>query len=293
MYKGVNLRVHSQGVSLTVAILGFLGSASAFGIETPALDGSEVAKQLNTQFNDVRATCEGGEAAYKCSGVLMRKSSSAQDNPTDAVWGANYMEIQKNSMKFFYVRADLNNNAVDSHYGDASHGMLVNAKDEAIQGYCVFPSIGMTVNRDAHGCGTLRLPGMSYPHIIEGHSWPDFSTCAQRGVHTADEWVSNNDYQQSEGNWDACSFNPDDTDEFAAFISAANKLGAAERNEFMMQKWDIQKPDQLPIQAFWFIDAQGLRGAKRDQQSYFDATGITLPILKYDAKSAQPFQTEN
>lgn len=278
-------------LGILVSFFCLLGSEAAVSGEISMGEGAELANVLNQQFNDIRASCEGGEAAYKCSGVLMRKSSAALPNALDnAVWGYNYSEMQQNSMKFFYVRADLNNNTVDNYYGDGSHGLLVDGRDKVIQGYCVFPTIGMTTNRDAHGCGTLRFPGVAYPHIIEPHSWPDFSTCAQRGIHTADEWLKDNEWQQTGGNLDVCSLNPDDADEFAAFISAANQLGAEERNEFMMQKWDAQQPDQLPIQAFWFVDEQGRQGAKRDQLAYFEATGVTLPILKYNANSAQPFQ---
>lgn len=70
-------------------------------------------------------------------------------------------------------------------------------------------------------------------------------------------------------------------------------------NEFIIPTWDINKPEGLPVNAFWFsaydkdfnhLDSlEFLYAARRYQIKYFNRTGILLPILRLTDDKNSPF----
>ncbi|MCU1775137.1 hypothetical protein NTD85_26320, partial [Pseudomonas sp. 13B_3.2_Bac1] len=61
----------------TIRVLGLLLILSACTVDLHAATGPEVAKLLNTRYQNTTAECVGEHPAYFCSGVLLRGSAEA------------------------------------------------------------------------------------------------------------------------------------------------------------------------------------------------------------------------
>ncbi|KWK78965.1 hypothetical protein WM15_02330 [Burkholderia ubonensis] len=78
------------------------------------------------------------------------------------------------------------------------------------------------------------------------------------------------------------ALNEQATAAFNASIAARNLISAesfATQNELRLATWAQNIPDQLPIEAFFYVEG-GLIGAQYDQRDFFLSTGVNLPIIR-------------
>lgn len=113
--------------------------------------GEQVAAALNTRYADTRTTCDNGEPAYYCNGVMTRGTINSTYDP----WDPSPTQVQKGSISFTYLRKDA---LVINPYQDS--GLILLSQQDAInQGkqhdvVCSFPHDGWTDLRGTNlGCG--------------------------------------------------------------------------------------------------------------------------------------------
>ncbi|KNH40457.1 halovibrin HvnA, partial [Pseudomonas lini] len=147
------------------------------------------------------------------------------------------------------------------------------ASARQIEVLCSYPMDGATTLRLAPGCG-------AHPYS------PDRSRrCQTIGVTTAEQWLTNRISIS-----DMCSFDVRDSmnhlgaDSFYQTIRA-HQLGnffAGQHDyiELILATWPQNIPNELPIQAFFYLDG-GLAGAQHDQRDFFNKTGgRVMPIIR-------------
>ncbi|WP_268799872.1 hypothetical protein [Pseudomonas huanghezhanensis] len=113
----------------------------------------------------------------------------------------------------------------------------------------------------------------------------DESTCAGVNAATLSTWytyfskLTNTSYQ--------CSLSTQNAAQFDVSLKARQYTGLSgyyQWNELLVKLWPSGIPEQLPLQAFYYLDPKGLAEAKTYQQKYATRTGgLWLPVIKLDA----------
>lgn len=250
-----------------------------------APEGTATAGALNARYADIRPDCDGGNAAYFCSGVLYR---AILRSPSYYFWN-NAHPQDYDGVSFSFLRRDM---GVRDSYLAA--GYIFAPADTwnvegavSLQMFCSYAFDGMTgSSRGIHGCGKAPKSDGSEP-------------CADQGIATVPVFarhyssVTGSTYER----WaHQCSFGVD----WKAFHTSvlARQSGYLEPtqsrySEQVISNWPDGNPDHLPLEALYVVAealSTGLPSARSMQQDFFNATGRVLPIVRMSMDAAQqPF----
>lgn len=126
----------------------------------------------------------------------------------------------------------------------------------------------------------LKVLGKRTPADL---STADPSTCSTVGVTDLPTW-----YDYTKGftrGLDQCSLSSQEPGQFALSIKARQQPVAifSDWNEILIKVWPAQVPARLPLEAFYYENANGLLEAQEYQRRYTARTGgLWLPIVKLD-----------
>lgn len=264
-----------QGQVKTPSDMGATGAASSV-----AQSGSQVAADLTARYNDVRIDCGSASTpAFLCSGVILR---STVPGPGYSTWNPSPHSQQSGGVSFSYLRKDakFQNLLFGQNSGLIFNPILATPPGKLkIEILCAYPIDGWSQLRDKPGCG--------------GHPYyPTQSLrCQTIGITTAEQWMAHWRAVPTPGNGPAyqCSFDVRDSmnnlgaDSFYQSIRVRNMLGDSwfhQHNELILATWPQNVPQQLPIQAFFYIN-DGLANARHDQRDFYNHTGgMVVPIIK-------------
>lgn len=156
---------------IVVALL----SGFAYGASNP-----NIVKDLLVRYNNTVKTCSNGEAAYKCSGIMIRGINQA--NQLAHAWSLKPSNKQKESFSFAYLRVDQQFSSFPRGYDS---GLIMYPHLETPTGkntykvFCAFPVDGGTDGRAGHGCGRNNSD-------MTGTS----EHCDKQGINTLSKWVN-------------------------------------------------------------------------------------------------------
>ncbi|MGE8099454.1 hypothetical protein [Pseudomonas fluorescens] len=245
----------------------------ANAIEDLRVVGPQTAKNLTDRYNNVPKVCRtfSPGTVFECSGVILRGTShstqyhSWDPNPSPTVKGVSASYVRQDSrFRSMYIY---------------KNGFIFYAKRDApadkknIDILCFFPRDGATNDREDQGCG-------------QSSDGPTSRECQSQGITTAEQWVVH--YKEHKGYGGMCGFNVRDAlGEHA--VSAINEGLKAQGlifedsfndyNEIRLAKWEQGIGKVLPLQAFFYFNAEGKAVAQYDQKDFLTQTGISRPII--------------
>lgn len=268
------------GISLPIVRLDFSTGAKRFTLITADQDnGPRVARQLAERYADIRNNCgDDSQPAFRCSGLILRATgSSAGYDP----WNSSDTAIRVGGVSFSFLRADYN---MQRLAGQLDHGFLLMPESRTPPGkytmevMCFFPVDGTSNHRDQFGCGAnTRYPNDSRP-------------CALQGITTGELWRDHFNEKPTTYDW-RCGFDVRGATAGNAFYEGMRggrlvlPYSFDIPNDLKIRIWPDNIPATLPIEAFFYTQAAGLVIAKKDQQRFFDLTGIVLPIIAVQLSS--------
>jgi len=256
--------------------------------EPSVTSGYDVANELTANYNNKSEDCGSGTTpAFLCSGVLIRATST---DTTYHSWDPSPNSQSSGGMSFSYLRADSKYNQLVFGY---SNGFILYPKESEPGSYydievlCSFPMDAYTTTRSDNRCG----PSSHYPN--------DSGPCQGQSITTAEEWYDHFLLKPDDGSFQ-CGFDVSHGSPYGstanAFMStlqamsliAANDSNIDHYNEIIIATWPSGIPDQLPIEAFFYLAssnknspiAGGLTAAQYDQNDYYTQTGKVVPIIQ-------------
>lgn len=256
-------------------------------LSVAANNGAAVAAALNTRYAQTSRNCFNSETApsFLCSGIIIRGTTYG-DNFN--VWDPSPSSVSKGFVAFSYMRTDARFPALYSH---SNNGYIVRPVANALPGQiklqytCFFPIDGATEWRADKGCGQHSLHGAISRH------------CSQQGITTADQFVAHYMANTPVREQKQCSFDVRDSSpyktavlfrEAVAAMPRIPKNGVNDENELVAGVWAKQAAANMPIEAFFYTNANGLVQAKKNQSSYFDkSAGKIVPIVKLTIGAGQ------
>ncbi|TDF78406.1 hypothetical protein [Pseudomonas sp. H9] len=243
-----------------------------------ASTGPRTAAAMQKNFDATPQHCgSGANAAYECSGVLIR---STRPSPAYHTWHHSENSKTKGSVSFSYLRADI---PITRLAEDGRSGFTLYPQQQKPQGalnyevLCTWPTDGDSWTRDTRGCGD------------NSRTTSTEALCHKQGVTSAEDWIANfrrtGDYKHQ------CAFDAQHatvTERANAFYQGirTKQLFRTEMpypwNEVMVGAWDESKSSTLPIQSFFYIAGliNGLEQARADQQDWFDTNGTFIPVIR-------------
>lgn len=265
---------------LLVVCLMFLAGCATQDTSTPVpqtADGPTTAAALTARYRNTASNCGSDtKPAFLCSGVILRVTeTSSLFDP----WEPSDTSLARGGVSFSYLRKDNNFDRLWKFTnGYILYPILDMPTDKLkIPVLCMFPVDGWTNGRlDRNSCGTY--PGYSSSAPCHLHN-PIIETGAQ--------WNAAFGNATHEG-YRICGF--DVRDELNQYAGPNFYAGMQARwqnsnhfqihNELVLKVWQRGQARVLPIQAFFYTDANGLANAKIDRQKFLSQTGITLPVIK-------------
>jgi hypothetical protein len=250
-------------------------------------DGAAVAATLNTRYAQTTRNCFNSETVptFLCSGIIIRATTYGDGYN---VWDPSPSSVSKGFVAFSYMRNDAKFPALYSH---SNNGYIVRPVSDALPGQiklqytCFFPIDGATEWRADKGCGQHSLHG------------PISRSCSQQGITTANQFVAHYMANTPVREQKQCSFDVRDSSpyqtaalfrEALAAMPRIPKNGVNDENELVATVWARQPAVNMPIEAFFYTNANGLAQAKKNQSSYFDkAAGKIVPIVKLTIGAGQ------
>ncbi|SFH27669.1 hypothetical protein [Pseudomonas sp. NFACC45] len=229
--------------------------------------GYQVASKLNARYADTAAACPGDTPAYNCNGVLIRMTDAS---PDFHAWNPSPGSIERDGVSFSYMRADVHLPVLSR----ARNQGLIMKELAAPTAYpltvrCSYPYDGATIFRSNSCNQHSGSPQTSRP-------------CAEQGITTEHQWRTH--FYAQANKLAACSFTGE-TIPFAVSIRARALMEAADRivhNEIIVANWPQHIPEQLPLEAFFYVELSGKPNAVFFQKDYFQKTGRYLPIVRVD-----------
>ena len=263
---------------------GQLVISSPLSVSVSASDGpgERVAAALNARFLDTRAACDNGTPAYYCNGIMLR---ATEDGPFDP-WDPSPRAIALGSVSFTWMRRGTH--VTTTH---TPSGFIFLPQQQAIEQdkqvdyRCVYAYDAWTAlpDRPGHGCGFQPKPE------AKGKN-EDLSTCKSVNATTVEGWqaynralpppqdgVTPSRYQ--------CSLSTRDAAQFAVSYTVRENRPpniTNTYNEVLIETWPQNIPLELPLEAFFYTNADGRKDARVYQGKYKDRTGQWLPIIKLD-----------
>jgi hypothetical protein len=240
-----------------------------------AQNGVSVAANLTSRYNDVRRDCgKPSMPAFLCRGVMLRSTIASTAYSS---WNPSPHSQKSGGVSFSYLSKDAKFTGLvfGQKNGFIFYPVLAKpAGTRQIEVLCSYPLDGATQLRLAPGCG-------AHPYSTDRSR-----RCQTIGVTTAEQWLAN----RSTNAWNLCSFDVRDSmnnlgaDSFYQTIRAHQLgnffAGAHDYIELILATWPQNIPNELPIEAFFYLDG-GLAGAQHDQQDFYNKTGgRVIPIIK-------------
>lgn len=279
------MKIHGVifGCAMGLTLSGVSGAEKA---PSPTVsEGERLAAELTLLYEATPSRCKDDQAAYKCSGVMIR--GTRQTLPEGQGAWEPYPRGRTLDTSFTYVRADIRVPRLAWHY---SNGFII-APPQALSVKCFYPVDAVSDERIDKGCG----PNKDYRY--------NYSLCE---VLPADAMVMERDANSEEYRWAVeqladlwlewdrqftdsmrrrCAYRLDDayaTQRFEVALAVAAKASqqADKPNDMKVQTWDPGHDPRLPIKAFFYINDQGKPFAQRDRDQFEKATKIHLPLLK-------------
>ncbi|WFQ81298.1 MULTISPECIES: hypothetical protein [Xenorhabdus] len=233
--------------------------------------GYNLATELTQRYNDTGNNCgDGDHPAFLCSGILLRGTV-----PSDYYYSWNPSPHSQSSggVSFSYLRTDSKLITLDAGY---TNGFIfapylsasANNKKHP-EALCYFPINAVSADRDDKGCGAT--PGI-----------PRSAPCQQLGITTAQQWIKNGSDEESQCGFDvSIKSGENHADAFIQGVQARLQLSLAINNELILATWSQNIPNELPIEAFFYLPG-GLNGAQHDQKEFYNVTGKIIPIIQID-----------
>lgn len=237
----------------------------------------QIITDLQQEYNALPDNCGGTESpAFLCSGLFIRGTVASDDYHS---WDPSPGSVTSGGVSFSWLRKDSKFNKLAYGY---VNGFILTPQQDATQDkidmsvLCAFPVDGATDHRSDAGCGEYT-----------GH--PESTACQSQGIYTADDWYQH--YITFDSNHASqCGFGLDSryphiSDAFNQTILSMAKISTEsfnEQNEARIATWAQGIPQQLPLQAFFYLNgsASGLQGAQHDQNDFYQQTaGMVLPIV--------------
>ncbi|MUL01801.1 halovibrin HvnA [Aliivibrio fischeri] len=241
--------------------------------------GDGLVQALTKDYNQSDSSCGGdGSPSFLCTGVMLHGSQPTNDH----VWNPTKAEKKSDGVSFSYLRHDSKYSELAYRFdsGYIVYQIFGSPSDKIDLEYnCFFPVDGSTDGREFAGCGAHE----NYPS--------ESGSCESQGIHTAYEWKEH--YKSTSGSKSEhqCSFDVRDGSSSTSYNFAqglaAMKLISDEsmhiQNEVRASLWQDDIGDELPIQAFFYLEGSksvGLKEAKSYQEDYYKTTGIAIPVIK-------------
>lgn len=250
-----------------------------------AKENKNIANDLMLRYNNTIKKCSGNEAAYECSGIMIRGIN--QENKLPHAWSLKPGNVQKTSFSFGYLRADQQFSQFPRGYNS---GFIIYphlktpAGKNTYKVYCAFPVDGATDGREGHGCG--RSTG-----DVVGTS----RHCDRQGIVTFSKWVSlfNSIMNSNDPNLvnRQCAFDmtlPDNGTLFDIvknanqYIQKNSSKYYMRNNELLLHAWGQNNAKVLPIEAFFYIigSSNGLSLAQNYQRDFYcQSRGEIVPVV--------------
>ncbi|MBV6752200.1 Ig-like domain-containing protein [Pseudomonas chlororaphis] len=242
------------------------------------LAGQETATRITQRYRDTRPDCGApSRPAFLCTGIILRGTNPSPDYHA---WNPSNLSVTSGGVSFSYLRTDAKYKGLAYSYknGFFFSPYLASAGKVHPEVLCSFAIDGHTFERPTDkGCGA---------HI----RYTDSGLCRNQGITTAAQWLTH--YDRVTGNpqrqQHQCAFDVRDalneqaTSAFNASIAAMKLIPSesfATQNELRIATWAQNIPTQLPLEAFFYVD-DGLAGAQYYQRDFYQATGVTVPIIR-------------
>ena len=243
-------------------------------------EGNLVAARLSERYHYAPPDCgEDSKPAFLCSGVIFR---ATHYSPAYDAWNPSPPSVVSGGVSFSYLRKDAKFNTMlpGQHNGYILHPVLNRPFGKRnLEVLCYFPIDADTDQREKPGCGEHK----NFPTVSR--------SCELQSIQTAEQWQQH--YSQTQLKRESqCGFNVSDernTEAGPVFNEAmrTHNLGSTipehlfmMPNEFRIATWPQNIPLELPIEAFFYVDATGLIDAKKDRDSFQAKTSIRLPLIK-------------
>lgn len=255
-----------------------------FSVSVNAMSGQALITDLNAKYKNNVVQCSNGTPAYYCSGVLLR----AVDHSTNfKFWDYGSQATKLGSVAFTYIRFDVGSKTLNSN---RKSGFILKdqtsalAAGKALSLRCVFPfpTESLDVRAD-NGCGFAPK---------DAQLSTDLANCAKLAVPatTAAAWLKNfKDHDSLPKN--QCSLSTVVAAQFKASLEAHKLVDAvwtAKPMEVLIQTWDENKPENLPLEALFYDTATPAKlvDAQKFQRQYYIATSLYLPIVSLNMVAA-------
>lgn len=240
-------------------------------------EGAATASALAARYANTRINCGSPSMpAFLCSGIVLRGTIHSAEYHA---WNPSHIAVEKGALSFSYLRMDSPFRHFESSY---DHGFIFYPALEAPPGkrkieiLCVFPIDGATFDRDNPGCGAHR----NYPQQSR--------RCQSQGITSAEQWLAHTARPGVIQSYYQCSFDVREQMNDAAADSFYQAIRAIQLhrdvsfysiNELMLATWPQDIPQELPIQAFYYV-GKGLASAQHDQNDFHEETGLWRPIIR-------------
>lgn len=284
---------------LAIFLIALAHGASAQSVKQPS--GEETAAKLTARYNDISQSCgrQKDLPASSCSGVLLRGIDSTKHYSWDPSPGSQ----ERGGVSFSYLRKDAKFPRLAFGY---KNGIIVNSDAKHLVSpewgavfflrvICAFPTDAWTDRRSEYGCGQHR------------DSKVNSRPCVRQVGNSASQWQAHYTNVARNTDRDQCSFIDgralsDGTlylispEAFYQSIVARNSPPLADKlfntqNEVVVEVWKLGDPIRdeklynenlklMPIHAFFYLNATGLVGAKKDRDRYLSKTGRKIPLIK-------------
>ncbi|WP_085699583.1 hypothetical protein [Pseudomonas sp. B26(2017)] len=233
--------------------------------------GYQVAANLNARYANTTMTCPNNEAAYKCSGVLIRTTSAT---PEYHAWNSSPGSVERNGVSFSYLRADI---YLPILAWSKPQGLILKELS-APAAYpltlrCAWPHDAATFYRSDSCNESSRTPLPSHP-------------CDEQGITTVEAYLTH--FNALTDRYAGCSLKGEQAP-FAVSIQVRALFSVQDQrvhNESIIADWPQNIPEKIPLQAFFYTSVLGKPSARYFQKDYFEQTAGYLPVVQLTFNAA-------
>jgi hypothetical protein len=212
----------------------------------------QLVKRLQDRYDDTSSSCAKGEAAYHCSGLIIRFIS--KNHP----FTISKKQVDAGAASFSYARKDI---IYSSGGGIQRVGIILKPEFESLQNKtktaCIYPLDAITGGnvRDSKRYQCSKEESL--------HTSNDYSSCYDllgkpQDSDSSDVWVQKFiDKYSKFPRWEAqCSFSTKEAKQFyaAVLLNTPNTLTSVDFNELILTPWGDENTD-IPyntIDAIWY-----------------------------------------
>lgn len=276
------MKRHALLISSTLWLMPFTPSVHA---DPPKI---RIAQELTARYENTTNICKGSMPAYMCSGIMLR-ALDVHSRHYDG-WEPSAFSEKSGATSFTFLRADLN----PLHLAlNKDNGFILFAEQRTPKGLlkpearCFFIHDADTYERDDSGCGAHRLvftqesdlcdnyniasPEQWYTHYtrVKGFEQRRRHECGFRMMTRSTAENARKSFNLARGAYQMLQGHRPRGEE------------ASFQNEFRLTTWPKHVADQLPIQAFFYLNASNGRGhAQKNQRDFFVQTHRFVPIVR-------------